>query len=339
MARKFEIYNNKFEKELNFLTKFHYKNSKKYKNILDLKGFNLSKTYSLENLPFIPARIFKDIELKSINNKNIFKVLQSSGTSSSSPSKIFLDKENANKQRIVLAELFKSFVTRERLPMLVIGENPLNNKNNFDAKTAAILGFSIFTKYQTFIKDKANKVNYKLLNTFLKTNKNKKFLIFGFTSDVYFSLNEISKKIKQDLSKAILLHGGGWKKLENKKISNTKFNKFIIKNFNIKKIINYYGLIEQVGSIFFECSNCNVFVCSKYSDIIIRDKSFNVKVSGKGIVQLLSKLPTSYPGHNILTEDYGEILSTKGCKCGLNGKTFKIYGRIKESEVRGCSNV
>ena len=80
-------------------------------------------------------------------------------------------------------------------------------------------------------------------------------------------------------------------------------------------------------------------MCSKYSDIIIRDKSFNVKVSGKGIVQLLSKLPTSYPGHNILTEDYGEILSTKGCKCGLNGKTFKIYGRIKESEVRGCSNV
>ena len=88
MARKFEIYNNKFEKELNFLKKFHYKNSKKYKNILDLKGFDLSKTYSLENLPFIPARIFKDIELKSINNKNIFKVLQSSGTSSSSPRNI-----------------------------------------------------------------------------------------------------------------------------------------------------------------------------------------------------------------------------------------------------------
>ena len=175
MARKFEIYNNKFEKELNFLTKFHYKNSKKYKNILDLKGFNLSKNYSLENLPFIPARTFKDVELKSINNKNIFKVLHSSGTSSSSPSKIFLDKENANKQRVVLAELFKSFVTTERLPMLVIGENPVNNKNNFDARTAAILGFSIFTKYQTFIKDKANKINYELLNTFLKTNEKKNF--------------------------------------------------------------------------------------------------------------------------------------------------------------------
>ena len=56
------------------------------------------------------------------------------------------------------------------------------------------------------------------------------------------------------------------------------------------------------------------------------------------MIQLLSTLPTSYPGHNILTEDLGEIVSLNGCDCGKKGKTFRIHGRILNSEIRGCSD-
>ena len=95
-------------------------------------------------------------------------------------------------------------------------------------------------------------------------------------------------------------------------------------------------MVEQVGSIFFECPKCNVFMCSNFSDVIVRDKNLNPKEKGEGIIQLISLLPKSYPGHNILTEDLGEL--TK-CKCGFKGKCFTINGRIKNSEIRGCSNV
>ena len=77
-------------------------------------------------------------------------------------------------------------------------------------------------------------------------------------------------------------------------------------------------------------------MCSNFSDIVIRDENLKIKKSGKGFVQLISLLPKSYPGHNILTEDIGEIAS---CKCGFKGKCFKIYGRAKNSEIRGCSDV
>ena len=107
----------------------------------------------------------------------------------------------------------------------------------------------------------------------------------------------------------------------------------------VRILINYYGLIEQVGSIFFECPTCNVFICSDFSDILIRDQNFNIKDKGKGIVQLISLIPTSYPGHNILTEDIGEVLGYDYCKCGIKGKAFRIHGRIANSEIRGCSNV
>ena len=76
------------------------------------------------------------------------------------------------------------------------------------------------------------------------------------------------------------------------------------------------------------------FHCSNYSDIYIVDKNFKTKKNGEeGIVQLLSLLPTSYPGHNILTEDLGVIVGENNCKCGRLGKYFNITGRIKNQKI------
>ena len=73
---------------------------------------------------------------------------------------------------------------------------------------------------------------------------------------------------------------------------------------------------------------------------MIRDSNFNLcKDNQKGFIQLLSVLPTSYPGHNILTEDIGEIIEENKCKCGLKGKHFLVHGRAKNTETRGCSDV
>ncbi|MBR5626924.1 MAG: hypothetical protein IKW74_04810, partial [Thermoguttaceae bacterium] len=95
----------------------------------------------------------------------------------------------------------------------------------------------------------------------------------------------------------------------------------------------------QTGSIFVECEYGRIHA-SCFSDVIIRRPSdFSVADIGeRGLVQLVSLLPTSYPGHSILTEDEGEITGIDDCPCGRLGKTFKIHGRIKNAEVRGCSD-
>ena len=127
-------------------------------------------------------------------------------------------------------------------------------------------------------------------------------------------------------------------KQEDKKVSKLNFKLFINK-LGFDKIYNYYGLVEQIGSIFIECNNGN-FHTSCFSDIIIRDKFLKIQKNKKsGIVQLISLLPTSYPGFSILTQDEGIINGEDDCKCGLKGKYFKIFGRVKKAELRGCSNV
>ena len=189
------------------------------------------------------------------------------------------------------------------------------------------------------IEDK--KINYKNLNNFLDKYSTSNFLIFGFTSYIYqFLLKDFEKnKIKKNFSKGILIHGGGWKKMEAIKISNKIFKKKLNEKLKLQNIFNYYGLIEQTGSIFFECQNCNCFTTSKYSDVLIRDKNFKILPSNKkGFIQLLSLLPKSYPGHSIITEDIGEIIDNN-CNSCFGKKKFLVHGRAEKSEVRGCSDI
>ena len=321
----------------------HYNHCKKYKKIICNLKFKVKNKNKLENFPMLPVRLFKKFELKSIPQNKIVKLLVSSGTSGQAPSKIYLDKKNANNQVKVLDKIMSTILGNKRIPMLIIDQDPrLQDRSVFNARSAAIYGFSIFGKSHCYLLNKGNKVDYISLNNFLKKYGKGKFFIFGFTSLIYENLiQKISiKLLKTNFHNGILLHGGGWKKLEKLMISNNIFKKKLIEKFNLKKIYNYYGMVEQTGSIFIESNKCGYFHTSVFSDILIRDKKFNLVKNGrKGLIQLFSLLPTSYPGHNILTEDIGEILGEDNCKCGLKGKYFVVHGRVKEAEVRGCSDV
>ena len=334
---------NFFEKYINIITSHHYRNSIHYKNYLDSIGYRLNQKSDIKNIPFIPVRLFKELDLISISKSNIFKTLFSSGTSANGLSKIYLDKSNALNQIKVLQKIFMELIGNTRYPMLVIDKKIKNqSRNNFNASVAAVNGFSIFAKSIDYLLDESDNINYKILNNFLAKNSHQKFLIFGFTYNVYINLLKKLDPNKIDVrlfKKSILIHGGGWKKLENLKVNISTFNLMLKKKLNISFVRNYYGLIEQIGSIFFECK-CGYFITSNFSEIIIRDENLNeCKKGEKGFIQLLSLLPTSYPGHSILTEDIGEIVNDNNCKCFGYGKRFKVYGRLKNAEIRGCSNI
>lgn len=326
-------------KTIHYLTSFHYTKCIDYNKLI--KGFNLKKYFSLEDYPFISTRLFKKYDLFSTNKKNIIKVLTSSGTSGHNFSKIYLDPITSKNQKIVLSQIIYDFLGKQKIPMLIIdNQKTLKDRSLFSARRTGILGFSIFGKDITYLLNEKMEIDYKILNNFLKKYNSQNFLIFGFTSIIWdFFINQLTlKKTSFDFKNAIVLHGGGWKKLSSININNLNFNINLKKNFNINKIHNYYGMIEQAGSIFLECEK-NFFHTSNFSDIIIRDKHFNnIGYKNKGIVQLISCLPYSYPGHNILTEDEGEIIGEDNCKCGRMGKFFLIHGRLTESELRGCSD-
>ena len=98
-------------------------------------------------------------------------------------------------------------------------------------------------------------------------------------------------------------------------------------------------MVEQVGSIFVECEAGRLHAPS-FADVIIRrPQDWSVADQGEeGLIQVLSCLPQSYPGHSLLTEDLGTLIGTDDCPCGRHGRTFSVSGRLPKAEVRGCSD-
>ena len=332
-----------FQNSIYKLTMHHYNNCNLYKKILKKIKFRKRKNIKLEELPMLPTRLFKNFDLFSVSKNKIIKTLVSSGTTNLNISKIYLDELNSINQVKALKNLIESILGKDRLPMIIVDKNPkLSDRKIFNAKTTAIFGFSYFGKNHFYLLDKNGNIDYRGLNVFLKKFSDKKFFIFGFTSFIYQILLKkiFVKKINSNFSNGILLHGGGWKKLEKLKIKNKEFKNLLTKKLKLKNIYNYYGMVEQAGSVFLECDKCGGFKTSRYSEVIIRDKNFDTLGNNKkGIIQLLSNIPTSYPGHNILTEDSGEIIKNGDCKSGHNGKCFLVHGRLEKAELRGCSDV
>ena len=153
----------------------------------------------------------------------------------------------------------------------------------------------------------------------------------------YKKLTEFGKQL--GLENGIMIHGGGWKKLYEQAVDNNTFKHLLQSVCGIKRVYSYYGMVEQTGSIFMECE-CGHLHASIFSDIVIRNhQNFeSVGVGKQGLVQLISLLPESYPGHSILTEDLGKLLGEDNCLCGRMGKYFNIHGRIQSAEIRGCSD-
>ena len=328
--------------ELNQLTEMHRTRCMEYANYLEAIGYPKSPARTLDEIPFVPIRIFKEIEMKSIPDADVFKIMMSSGTSGQKQSKIYLNKENAILQQKVLLRLLGDFVGSKRLPMLVVDSRAvISNRRLFTTRGATIMGLDFMTKKMIFVLNDDMSLNVDALVDFINTYGNNKFLIFGFTFMVWqHFFDEIEKrKLKADLSNGYLLTAGGLKKLKNEAVSNADFKRRGEKICKIRHYVDHYGMAEQTGCIYGECEYGHLHA-SIYSDIIVRRyKDFSPCGYGeRGFIQVLSSLPHSYPGHSILTEDEGMILGEDDCPCGRKGKYIQVVGRIKNAEIRGCSD-
>lgn len=327
---------------LSFLTQFHYEKCDMYKGMLDAVHYTKQNVKGYYDLPFIPVSLFKELELKSVSNENIFKVMTSSGTTGQAVSKIYLDRQTASNQQKTLVKIVSAFTGLSRMPMLIIDSpSVIKNRSMFSARGAGILGFSMFGSDKVYALNDDMTLNLQVIEDFLNKHKNEKILLFGFTFMVwqhfYKELLKINKQI--DLSKGILIHGGGWKKLISESISHVEFKKRLTDVCGLNDIHDYYGMVEQTGCIYMACEYGHLHA-SIFSDIITRrhiDLS-PCDFGETGIIQVVSVLPESYPGHSLLTEDEGVILGEDDCPCGRLGKYFKVNGRLKNAEIRGCSD-
>lgn len=331
------------------LTRHHLDACKPYRDMLDALGWREDDVQEgncgPEDIPFLPVRLFKEMELRSVLPEDVFKVMTSSGTTGQLVSRIFLDKGTAAAQQKTLVRIVSDFTGSARLPMVIVDcPSVVKNRAMFSARGAGILGFSIFGRKKIYALDDNMRLDIEGLRAFLQEHRGEKILLFGFTFMVwqhfYKALRELAAMGERlDLSNALLIHGGGWKKLAQEAVSPEEFKAALRDVCGLKLVADYYGMVEQTGCVYMECEAGHLHA-STYSDVIIRrSKDFSVcDIGVKGLIQVQSLLPRSYPGHSLLTEDEGMLLGIDDCPCGRKGKYFKVVGRMKQAELRGCSD-
>lgn len=305
---------------------------------------------SIADLPFLPVGILKaDPPLSLVEAHEIKRILTSSATTGQIPSKIVLDSATARRMSKSIVAILQDFIGSARRPFLIVdAPSAPGDKHELGARAAAIQSLRPF----------ANRVSYCLclnghgelaldrerLLQFARDYHDSPVLVYGFT---YILWNHLVKPLMAegiclDLPKAHILHSGGWKRLQDQSVAKSTFNQRLAGVFGCapELVIDFYGMVENVGIIYPDCRAGNKHA-PVFGEVLVRHPlTLEPVAEGElGIIQVCSILPTSFPGHLLLTEDMAQVISSEGCSCGRPGISFRFVGRIPKSELRGCGNI
>jgi len=329
---------------LDQLTRHHYEKSEIYRRIVDAGFGGLKPTpyQELEELPFVPVSLFKRHELLSVSREEIFRVLTSSGTTGQAVSRVYLDRETAAMQGKALVRIMQHFLGKDRLAMVVLDhEGVISDRASFSARGAGIRGLLQFGRMPIYALRPDMSLDIEKVEAYIAAQAGGPILFFGFTFMVWQHVLVEMKRLGRHFpsNAGILIHSGGWKNLENARVDSATFSAEARSALGVAKVINFYGMVEQVGSVFFE-NALGALQAPTFADVIVRDP-FTLRplpAGQRGLVQVLSVLPSSYPGHSLLTEDLGEWLGLDAAEAGMPGRYFRVSGRAPRSEIRGCSD-
>lgn len=331
-----------FLAEMRRLTLHHLKGCAAYARIW--ARWNGADT--VEELPFLHVGLFKRLRFQTQAEDMVHeRTLYSSSTSGSQPSQIILDSLSSRLQSRSVLAILKDMVGDRARPLLVLDDvRSLRQKGIVSARVAAAMSLSPLAAGIHFLLRDANdpaSMKWDVLADVLASGED--FLLYGFTSVLWlaWTSSAMPEKVRGLLhGKQIhFVHSGGWKKMEALRVDRAQFDNTLTRNLHpASRVVDYYGLVEQVGVIYPLCEH-GVRHVPVWADVLVRDPyTLRAVADEPGQIQLMNLLAYGAPYHSVLSEDMGRIVPG-GCACGRSGKRFELIGRMPQAELRGCANV
>jgi hypothetical protein len=319
-----------------------------YRRFLDRLGGNAEAWRTAGDIPPLPVAMFKHFLLSAVAPEKVVRELHSSSTTGQQPSRIVVDKTTAFRQSRALVSILKEHLGTHRRPLLVLDSaDAVSDGDSLTARGAAIRGLGSFASKTVFALERTASGDlaaaWDQVASFFAENRGRPVLLFGFTFMVWthFVVEAERRGLRFDAPDAVLLHSGGWKKLVAQAVSKKDFNRRAAAVLGTPErcVRDFYGMVEQVGTVFVDCEAGNKHAPA-FAEVLLRRplSLLPVDVGETGIIEILSALPTSYPGQALLTEDQGILLGVDDCPCGRKGRYFRFVGRIEQAEIRGCGD-
>lgn len=341
-------------KELNEEFRYHYERCDLFRRVGDSFGWSPDRpSERLEDLPYLPVQYFKEAGrlLVSAPGNASHRLLHSSGTSGRH-STVVLDKETARRQTRALVSALGDFIGKERRKFMICDVSPgAKTAHEISARAAAMTGFLSFARSQVHILKMTGtgsiEIDFPALESFLdELNRDPALVcLSGFTFLLYSALLEPLQRAGKSFSlpsEMVIIHIGGWKKLEDQKVDRDTLAVAARDVFGVppEAILDIYGFTEQMGTVYIECRHGRKHAPA-FADVLVRDPITLSPIADNevGLGQFLSTVPHSYPGFSVLTDDLVRVTGRNDCPCGRKGTTFEVLGREDSAEMRGCGDI
>lgn len=303
-------------------------------------------TDEVAGFPFLHVGVFKSIRfVTSAAGLRHQRVLKSSATSSGISSQIVLDQRSAELQARSSHAILADFLGTERRPLVVLDSAAgLRSGAEVSARTAGALSLKALASDLVFLLTDADdpaSARWEVLLRLLGGHQS--LVVYGFTYMLWtaWAAAEPPAEVRAAMTgkRIDFVHSGGWKKLEQLEVTREEFDATLTRGLDPRsKVVDFYGLVEQVGVVYPLCSEGYRHVPA-WADVFVRDPwTLAPQDREPGQLQLLNLLAWGAPYHNVLTDDLGRLAPGE-CPCGRHGKRFEFLGRMPKAEVRGCANV
>ena len=300
------------------ITLFHEQFNKNfiYNQYCKLLKIKPNQVNELKHIPFIPIQFFKTHKIVC-NNDKITHLFKSSGTGGSKSINYVSDISLYVKSFSKCFENFygpiKDYIFLGLLPSY------LEQKNS-----SLVYMIDYFIKESKYNESEFYLNDYKKLNKVLiKLRKeNKRIILFG----VSYALLDFIEKYPINIRNLIVIETGGMKgrRIE---LTREELHSRLSKGFNVENIHSEYGMTELFSQAY--SKQKGIFKNPPWMKTLIRDinNPFSVSNTGRGAINVID-LANINTCAFIASDDIGEI---------FDDFSFKINGRLSESEIRGCN--
>ena len=300
------------------ITLFHEQFNKNfiYNQYCKLLKIKPNQVNELKHIPFIPIQFFKTHKIVC-NNDKITHLFKSSGTGGSKSINYVSD---INLYVRSFSKCFENFYGPIK-DYVFLGLLPsyLEQKNS-----SLVYMIDYFIKESKYNESKFYLNDYKKLNKVLikLRNENKRIILFG----VSYALLDFIEKLPINIRNLIVIETGGMKgrRIE---LTREELHSRLSKGFNVENIHSEYGMTELFSQAY--SKQKGIFKNPPWMKTLIRDinNPFSVSNTGRGAINVID-LANINTCAFIASDDIGEI---------FDDFSFKINGRLSESEIRGCN--
>ncbi len=335
--------NRQLLRELNELSQFHLQACPEFSAMWP--GWSEASTFN--DLPYVHTTVFKHLLLRSVSaGEHGERVAASSSTTGQSPSQVLIDEVTAALQAKSSHAILEAFLGPEERPLIVLDSSRSLRSRGLSARVAAALALKPFSNTMQFVLDDPidpASINWDGVRKALAQSQGETIL-YGFTWLLWLAWAQgtMPPDVRDRLvdERIRFVHSGGWKRLEAQRVSSSELEEALLGPCaEGSTILDYYGLVEQLGMIFPACTEGHRHV-PVWATAIARDpmSAEALPAGQQGMLQLVNTIGRSGPFFSVLTEDVGTVNATE-CACGRAGLTFDLHARIPRAELRGCANV